>query len=74
MIDMARDTFKLLIENKLFADPKVAFRQVGIGMAGSAIVLIALAFTPLPLWLAGIVAGFGGGYAMPYLFRDIKFR
>lgn len=74
MLDMTRDTVKLLVENKLFADQGTAFKQVAIGAGCTAIALVALAFTPLPLWLSAAIAGCAGGYAMPYLFRDIKFR
>lgn len=74
MIDMTRDTVKLLVENKLFADQGMAFRQVTVGAVGTAVALVALASTPLPLWISAALAGFGGGYAMPYLFKDIKFR
>jgi hypothetical protein len=74
MLDMTRDTFKLVVENKLFKDPVVAYRQVAIGAVLTAAILIALAYGPIPLWISATVAGFLGGFAMPYLFRDIKFK
>jgi hypothetical protein len=75
MLDMTRDTLKLVLENKLFADPGVAYRQVAIGTAGTALLLVALAYSlPVPFWVSAVLAGFVGGYAMPYLFKDIKFK
>ncbi len=75
MFDMTRDTFKLVIENKLFADPLMAYRQVALGAIGTAALLIVLGVgLAAPLWISAILAGFAGGYAMPYLFRDVKFR
>ena len=73
MWDLTRDTVSLVLRNRLFADPGVAYRQAGIGAIGTALLFITLVNLQLPLWLAGTVAGLAGGYAMPYLFKDIKF-
>ena len=74
MLEMTLDTIKLVFANKIWADPVTAYRQIAIGAFGTALALLALASTWLPVWLAAIVAGFAGGYAMPYLFRDVKFQ
>lgn len=74
MLDMTRDTIKLLTANKLFHDQNVAFRQTAIGVASTAALLVGLAFLPVPLWISAVVAGFAGGYLMPYLFKDIRFK
>jgi hypothetical protein len=74
MLDMTLDTLHLFIHNKLFTDQAGAIRQIAIGAVGTAVLLIALTFISVPFWLAATIAGFAGGYAMPYLFRDIKFQ
>ncbi len=75
MLDMTRDTVKLVLANKLFADQISAFRQVAIGAVGTAILLVAFAAAvPLPFWLSATFVGFLGGFAMPYLFKDVKFQ
>ncbi len=35
MIDLARDTAQLVVQNKIFADPVAAYRQVAIGALGT---------------------------------------
>ncbi len=30
--------------------------------------------TPLPVWIGALIAGFVGGYIMPYLFKDVRFK
>jgi len=74
MFDMTLDTIRLVLTNKMWADPVMAYRQVAIGAIGTALAFLALAYAGLPLWFAAIAAGFAGGYAMPYLFRDVKFQ
>ena len=73
MLDFTRDSLKLVIENKLFLHPVAAYGKIAIGALGTAVLFVALAFTPIPLWVSGVLAGFAGGYVMPYLFRDVKF-
>jgi site-specific recombinase len=74
MFELTRDTIQLVFTNKIWADPVMAYRQVAIGALGTALALIALAYSGLPIWLSAIICGFAGGYAMPYLFRDVKFQ
>jgi hypothetical protein len=74
MLDMTLDTLNLFFHNKLFSDRAVALRQVAIGALGTALLVIALTYAHLPFWLAATIGGFAGGFAMPYLFRNIKFQ
>ncbi len=75
MIDLTRDTLKLVLANKLFSNPAQAYGQVAIGAAGTAAILVLLAFVfPVPFWISAVIAGFAGGYAMPYLWKDVKFQ
>jgi len=74
MIDLARDTAQLVVQNKIFADPVAAYRQVAIGALGTAALLVLFAMTPLPVWIGALIAGFVGGYIMPYLFKDVRFK
>jgi len=73
VLELMRDTVKIALENKIFQNQWVAYRQIGFGAGGTAVVLVGLSTTPLPLWLCAAVAGGLGGFAMPYLFKDIKF-
>ncbi len=73
MWDLTRDTLTLVWRNKLFADPATAYRQAFTGILGAAFAFVMLVNLQVPLWLAATIAGFTGGYAMPYLFEHIKF-
>jgi len=74
MFELARDTIQIVLTNKIWADPAMAYRQVAIGVLGTALALIALSYSGWPIWVSAIICGFAGGYAMPYLFRDVKFQ
>ena len=75
MIDLTRDTLKLVLANKLFTNPVQAYGHVAVGAAGTAALLVLMAFV-LPVWfcVSAAIAGFAGGYAMPYLWKDVKFQ
>lgn len=74
MWSMAMSSMTLFFQGKLFADPNKAYRQIAIGAAVTAIVLIVLGLLGVPGWLAAIVAGIAGGAIQPYLFKDLKYR
>jgi hypothetical protein len=74
MWSMAMSSMTLFFQGKLFAEPTKAYRQIAIGAAVTAIVLIVLGLLGAPVWLAAIVAGLAGGAIQPYLFKDLKYR
>ncbi len=74
MLDMTLDTLNLFFHDKLFLDRAMALRQIAIGAAATAVMVLVLAYAHVPFWLAATIGGFAGGYGMPYLFRDIKFQ
>jgi hypothetical protein len=74
MWEMALTSIGLFFRGKLFANPAQVYRQIAIGIAVTAVVLFALAAVGLPVWLAALVAGFGGGALQPYLFKDLRYR
>jgi Na+-transporting NADH:ubiquinone oxidoreductase subunit NqrB len=74
MWEMAVTSIGLFLRGKLFANPAKVFRQIAIGVLVTAAVLALLAVAGVPLWLAALVAGFGGGMLQPYLFKDLRYR
>ncbi|WP_026607805.1 hypothetical protein [Methylocapsa acidiphila] len=73
MFEMVKSSALLFFQGKLFQDQNLALRQLGIGIGITVVVflIVALLFNVV---LAGIVAGFVGGAAQPYLFKDLKYR
>jgi len=67
------DSVTAFLQGKLFQDTGQFITR---GLAGVALVLAAafLLNVVLPLWLAVVVAGFLGGIAQPWLFRDLKYK
>ena len=74
MWSMALSSIALFFQGKLFAEPGKAYRQIAIGAAVTAIVLIVLGLIGIPVWLAAVAAGLIGGAIQPYLFEDLKYR
>jgi hypothetical protein len=74
MWEMAITSIGLFLRGKLFANPAHVYRQIAIGVLVTAAVLIALAEIGVPVWLAALIAGFGGGTLQPYLFKDLRYR
>jgi hypothetical protein len=71
---MAKTSILLFLQGRLFQDPAKVARQVAIGAAVTALLLVVLAEIGLPLIAAAVVAGLVGGGLQPYLFRDLKYR
>ena len=71
---MAKSSIALFFHGRLFADPKMAYRQLAIGVLVTAIILLVGAMVGVPLWLAAGVAGLIGGALQPYLFRNLRYR
>jgi hypothetical protein len=74
MWEMAITSIGLFFRGKLFANPTQVYRQLAIGVVATAIVLFVLAVAGVPVWLAALIAGFGGGVLQPYLFKDLRYR
>jgi len=73
MWSMAQNSMLLFFRGKLFADPNMAMRQLGLGVGVTALVLIVVAAIGAPLWLAALLAGLAGGALQPYLFKDLRY-
>jgi hypothetical protein len=71
---MASSSMILFFKGKLFADPSKVYRQLAIGIAVTALLLVVLAKLGAPLWSAALVAGLIGGALQPYLFKDLRYR
>lgn len=72
MFDLAIYSFRLLLRGKLFRDPTFVLGQ---GMAAAAITaaaIIVIAKVGAPLSVAAVVGGFAGGWATPFLFKNLK--
>jgi hypothetical protein len=74
MWSMAITSIGLFFRGKLFANPAQAYRQIAIGVLATAVALFVLAVAGVPVWLAALIAGFGGGMLQPYLFKDLRYR
>lgn len=74
MWEMGKNSILLFFRGRLFADPRMVHRQLGIGVVATAILLVATAKVGLPLWIAALLAGFIGGGLQPYLFKDLRYR
>ena len=74
MWDMFSNSFRLFLKGKLFRDPRAVLKQWLVGFAATLIVVLALKFAGLPLWLAVAIASLAGGALQPYLFRDLKYN
>ena len=74
MWTMATSSMNLFFRGKLFADPASAYRQLAIGIAVTAILMIGLGLAGAPLWAAALIAGLIGGALQPYLFKDLRYR
>jgi Kef-type K+ transport system membrane component KefB len=71
---MAQNSMTLFFRGKLFADPGKVYRQLAVGIAVTASLLIVLGKVGLPVWIAALVAGLAGGALQPYLFKDLRYR
>jgi hypothetical protein len=74
MWSMAVTSIGLFMRGKLFANPAQVYRQIAIGILVTAVALFVLGMAGLPVWLAALIAGFGGGMLQPYLFKDLRYR
>lgn len=74
MFDMVRSSIVLFFQGRLFADPSKVYRQLAIGVIITLTILLAAAFSRVPLWAAAAIAGFAGGVLQPILFKDLRFR
>jgi hypothetical protein len=74
MWGMAITSIGLFFRGKLFANPAQVYRQLAIGIIATAAVLFVLTVAGAPVWLAALIAGFGGGVLQPYLFKDLRYR
>jgi hypothetical protein len=74
MWDMAVNSLGLFLRGKLFADPAMVCRQLAIGIAVTALLLVAATLAGAPLWAAALIASFAGGVLQPYLFKDLRYR
>jgi hypothetical protein len=74
MWSMAITSIGLFFRGRLFANPAQVCRQIAIGVLATAAVLFVLAVGGVPIWLAALIAGFGGGMLQPYLFKDLRYR
>ncbi len=74
MLDMVKSSAGLFFQGRLFADTPRALMQLCIGIGVAFVLFLALAFAGLPLWVAGLVAGAGGGALQPVLFKNLRYR
>lgn len=74
MWTMARSAMVLFFRGRLFAEPGKAYRLLALGALLTAALFLGLALAGVPPWAAGLIAGFIGGGAQPFLFKRIRYR
>ena len=74
MWTMARSAMFLFFKGRLFAEPGKAYLLLALGGSLTAALFITLVFAGAPLWSAAVIAGFVGGGAQPFLFKNIRYR
>lgn len=74
MLMLASDSVKLVLENKLFKNQGELFGLAGVGAGATAAIFLWLTSRETPMWMAAGAAGLAGGFAMPYLLKDIRYR
>ncbi len=74
MWDMAIASIGLFFRGKLFANVAQVYLQLAIGVVATAALLFVLTEAGIPVWIAALIAGFGGGVLQPYLFKDLRYR
>lgn len=72
MFEAAISSGKLFFSGRLFRDNRLVARQLAIGAAVGAAILVVLAHA-VPLWAAAIVGGATSGFLQPVLFKDLKY-
>jgi hypothetical protein len=71
--DVFANACRLFFRGKLFRDPAMVARQWTIGLAATLVMLVVLAKSGVPLWLAVGAAAAAGGALQPWLFKDLKY-
>jgi len=71
---IAQSSITLFFQGKLFADPRMVFIQLAIGILVTVVVMVAAAKLGAPLPLAALIAGLVGGVLQPFLFRRLKYQ
>jgi hypothetical protein len=74
MWDLFTGSLRLFIKGKLFRDPRQVARQWLIGVTVTFVAMMTLAQFGAPLWLAVVLASFGGGALQPLLFKNLKYN
>lgn len=72
MIGTAINSAKLFLAGKLFRDSGKAVRQLLLGAAVGAVVLVVVGFLA-PVWVAALAGGAVSGALQPFLFKNLKY-
>lgn len=74
MFALIKNALGLVLDGKLFRDPRFLFRQLAIGVAITvAVMLIGSLVVTSPIVLA-LIGGFVSGVLQPYLFANVRYR
>lgn len=71
---LAQNLATLVFRGKLFAEPRIVYGRLGLGILVTAFLFILALKSGMPHLLAALLAGSVGGALQPYLFRDIRYR
>jgi hypothetical protein len=74
MLEIGWFSAKLFLKGKLIREPQYFWRQVGIGISISCLLLFLPLFFKFPLWLTVVISSLVTGTVMPFLLKDFKMK
>lgn len=74
MWDLFIGSVKLFVRGHLFADQKMAFRQIMLGIITVTVLVIGVKLAGAPLWCATIVGGAIGGALAPVFCINLRMK
>ncbi|SMF30661.1 hypothetical protein SAMN06265365_13739 [Tistlia consotensis] len=72
MLSTALDSARLFFTGRLFRDNAKVMRQLVLGAAAGALVVIVVGQVA-PFWAAAAAGGAVSGFLQPFLFKDLKY-
>jgi hypothetical protein len=71
---LIRNALALFADGRMFRDYRYLSQRLGIGVAVTALVVVAVSFLVRSPIVLALVGGLVGGALMPYLFGDVRYQ